>query len=368
MISCNGEDYKQFSVLQKQLWTLILGCITVVLTLVGRSKAISAMQTIIIALGLPYTLLICVMCVAIKMMMDMELHPDTLQDRTVQEGRYKVLYSNDNGLGFWATSIFHVVHHFDVLLGMDEMGTTQASWQIWVLAWCAPWYIAGDIVYRLWEVESDYSVPTPLLSAKFYSTAQREAQKFMCTLFVAFYVAIILAFTGIAVKNVEIIALTFYLVFVLMVCAMRSSVSKIYNVESHMLSDLMASGFLYPFALTQMHHQMQQPRPESEKFTRQPSFKGATEKATNVVAGMGALKALNKFKAKKSATSQPLTNQASLTQPDAPALPGATDSASGAVPPGSNGTTNADIVFLQLGGQSGTQQVTGPAPESFGHA
>lgn len=35
------------------------------------------MQTVIVAVGLPYTILVCVMCFSTQIMFEMELHPGT---------------------------------------------------------------------------------------------------------------------------------------------------------------------------------------------------------------------------------------------------------------------------------------------------
>ena len=64
---------------------------TVVMLIAGKSKALMAMQTCIVALGLPNTFQTCVICYAVKLAFDMELHDDTILDKSVSEGRYDKL-------------------------------------------------------------------------------------------------------------------------------------------------------------------------------------------------------------------------------------------------------------------------------------
>ena len=84
--------------MQKQMWSLFLGLVSIILLLVGKSQAIVALQTCIVALGLPNTCLVCVICFSIKAAVYMELHEDTDTSKTVHEGRYWI--------GVWVCGCF----------------------------------------------------------------------------------------------------------------------------------------------------------------------------------------------------------------------------------------------------------------------
>eukprot|EP00960_Hanusia_phi_P074226 768187-Hanusia_phi.AAC.1 len=103
------------SVVQKQLYSLWIGLVTMIMLLVGGNKALTALQTVIVVLGLPYTVIVCVMCYALHMAMEMELHEDTDQSLTVIQGRYNKLQEKDNGMEFWSHSILSITSVIDFL-------------------------------------------------------------------------------------------------------------------------------------------------------------------------------------------------------------------------------------------------------------
>lgn len=90
-----------------------------ILLIAGGNKALSALSTAIIAIGLPCTVMLCFICIACKVALDMELHEDTQIHLTVDEGRYAKYFVGDNGEENWHYSITGVLRIMDFLLRSD---------------------------------------------------------------------------------------------------------------------------------------------------------------------------------------------------------------------------------------------------------
>jgi Cys-rich protein (TIGR01571 family) len=235
----------------------VLGSITVFLMLAGNNMAFTALRSIIIALGLPSTILVCVMCISIKRIMDNELHPETNDDLSVSEGRYKAVL-NDNSI-LWSYSMFHPLHIFDIILARRGEMEDHASWKIYLLSTLAPWYVAGLVAGHMWKEgthKDDDSYSMPLFTTTFHSREQRMAQMLMVASSVCFYTAMILALAGLTVTNMASVAFTLYLACVVPLALLRASIRNLYKINSHPLEDLLACALCYPFALAQMYNEI----------------------------------------------------------------------------------------------------------------
>eukprot|EP00802_Teleaulax_amphioxeia_P003302 Tamp_03305.p1 GENE.Tamp_03305~~Tamp_03305.p1 ORF type:complete len:794 (+),score=136.84 Tamp_03305:747-3128(+) len=250
--------------IQKQFWSLMLGIVTIIMTVVGKSRALTAMQTVIVAVGLPYTILVCVMCFSTQIMFEMELHPGTDASLSVAEGRYDRLMSEDNGMEFWSTSILRVFQSSDIVFsGSLDDTLTRDEIKVYLMSLCAPWYILGVCCYKEQAVEENIDPdPSTLFSAKWRSHAQRKAQMIMFFSAALFYTSFILLITGAFVKNLWVPGLTFYFFFCCLVCITREEVRIMYSVGGGGVRNLAATVFFYPFTLAQMYFQFDHAVPE----------------------------------------------------------------------------------------------------------
>jgi hypothetical protein len=145
-LAANGPlKHERTKPIQKQLWSFSLGLMATILLIAGGTEALSAMQTIIIALGLPNTLLVTVMCTSLSLVLKMETHPDTVENLSVLEGRYDVLFircadplesepnsgihcltwclgalHRDNGMEFWNSSVLGVTSVLDYIVSLGH--------------------------------------------------------------------------------------------------------------------------------------------------------------------------------------------------------------------------------------------------------
>jgi len=82
-VCCNGwsqgESKRERAAMNLQIqgWCFMLGTTTTVMTLFGKERVLQTLQTIIVAVGLPYSVLVCMMCLSARILFDMELHPAT---------------------------------------------------------------------------------------------------------------------------------------------------------------------------------------------------------------------------------------------------------------------------------------------------
>lgn len=151
---------------------------SVVILVVGQAKATTALQTIIIAMGLPWTILISMVCIAMKSMFDMELHHDTNWDLTVSEGRYDLLASSDNGIEFWSTSIIGSMSIVDsVLQGKKVETPTTSQWKVNLMSLVCPYWQLGRIHLRATARTPEEEL-TRLHQIDMKSDRQKNAQMF----------------------------------------------------------------------------------------------------------------------------------------------------------------------------------------------
>jgi len=253
--------------IQKQLWSFLVGLITVVMLIAGKSKALMAMQTCIVALGLPNTFQTCVICYAVKLAFDMELHADTVLEKTVSQGRYNKLTNRDNGMEFWGSSLFRPFKFVDYLITITRSvpGPTQPPALrevavLWTTMTLFPFYWVGvcSIMCDL-EITDPSKVKLLQLSS---DLVLLRAQGLVAVSFVFFVLFIGLMFASISMKNTWVLGLVFYVFFVCAVALVRAKVATTYNLYCDVGRNLIAAGFFYSMSIAQMYFQLQLPRPQ----------------------------------------------------------------------------------------------------------
>jgi len=252
-LSGNGPlNHEPTKNIQKQLWSFTLGLMAVILLVAGGDQAISAMQTIIIALGLPYTLLVTAMCCSLYVVLSLEVHPDTALHLTFLEGRYDILYVRDNGMEFWSTSIFGVLSIMDYILSLGSRKSalpSLADWKLFFTAVLAPSYMVALIWVKVGKGD------TKALFTLSSDGRIRSAQMIMAFCLFNNLIAVLLLVLDSALHNMWVIGMMLHVFFVFALTGIRSHLRKNYNLGGDMFRDVMAGLFFYPFTLVQMYRE-----------------------------------------------------------------------------------------------------------------
>lgn len=205
-LSANGEP--EPPVIQRVFWALTEGACATALLYSGGTNSLKALQAVSIASGVPYTVLLCFMCVALWRAVKIEagdLDP-------------------------------HGPHFTTGLLDVLS-NPTSSSVQKVLLAVVAPWYSMGKAASKV---------------------AGREGRKcvYMLVLAVLFYLWIACMALEPVVTGISYIGWTVLCGFFAYATAIRNSIREKYGIYGNMAEDFFAVMITYPFAAYQMEHHM----------------------------------------------------------------------------------------------------------------
>lgn len=271
-IASNGEYDQAKSTVEKMLWSLLMGGISIIMLVVGKARALTALQTTIIALGLPNTLQTCLICYSVKIALDMELHPDTDVGKSVSQGRHHALSLQDNGLEFWANSLFRVLKLVDYLAavctgqaqsGLVDLPPIHDIVVHWLKMSVFPWYWLGVCDFMCAKNIHDPS-QVQIFRMDFADRHLVKCQALTAASCFFFHLALALVVAAAWIKNVWVIGLICYFIFALMIAYTRASVIHRYNIGGDVVRDCIAAIFLYAWTLEQMYSQLELPFPQSE--------------------------------------------------------------------------------------------------------
>ena len=206
-LSANGDPEPPVS--QRVFWALTEGATATALLNAGGEEGLVALQSMSIASGVPYTILLCMMCVALWRAVKMEagdLDPHGPQFNT--------------GL-------------LDVLSSPNKSMVGKI-----LLAVIAPWYSMGNAAYKLGGMKNSRWVYW-LISA------------------FPFYLWIILMTLEPLVDAISYVAWTVLFIFFAYGTSIRYSIRLKYNIYGNAAEDFFAVMLLYPFAAFQMEHHME---------------------------------------------------------------------------------------------------------------
>mmetsp|Transcript_6174 Transcript_6174/g.9829 ORF Transcript_6174/g.9829 Transcript_6174/m.9829 type:complete len:284 (-) Transcript_6174:157-1008(-) len=275
---------------QKQLWSFFLGGMTIVMLIAGKGKALVALQTCIIALGLPNTFQTCIVCYAVKIAMDMELHDDTYQNKTVSEGRYDKLSKRDNGFEFWSSSIFTPFKFVDYLITLNRQvpGPTEPPSLREAAHWIAmivfPWYWIG-VCSLMSELHICDPSQISLLKFDFSNKPLLHAQMITVSSFICFglFIGLCLASACFSYEKAWVLGVGSYIFFVCLIALVRENIVKAYNMSGDVGRNLIAAGLFYPLCIAQMYAQLQLDRPKANvKINSCGSFAQASFKPRSI--------------------------------------------------------------------------------------
>ena len=207
-LSANGDH--EPPVIQRIFWALTEGATATALLNAGGEEGLVALQSMSIASGVPYTMLLCMMCVALWRAVKMEggdLDPHGPQFTT--------------GL-------------LDVL----SCPTKETVGKV-LLAIFAPWYCMGNAAYKVGGRKDRRCI-------------------FWLILAVPFYAWIILMALEPLVRGISYVAWTVLFAFFAYGTSIRYTIREKFNIYGNAAEDFFAVMLLYPFAAVQMALHMDQ--------------------------------------------------------------------------------------------------------------
>ena len=203
-LSANGDPDPP--VPQRVFWALTEGATATALLYVGGTDALQALQAVSIAAGLPYTILLCFMCVALWRAVQMEA--EDLDPFGPQ----------------WRVSLFAPI--------------SSPSWEStykFLLAVLAPWYVIG------FAAEKRKASSSKVLACN------------MLLMGVPFYAWIgMMIVELIPVKGISYVGWAVLFLFFAVATAIRTSIRVADGIHGNMVEDFFAVMLLYPFAAFQM--------------------------------------------------------------------------------------------------------------------
>ena len=201
-LSANGEA--EPPVIQRVFWALTEGACATSLLYAGGQQALKALQAMSIASGVPYTILLCFMCVALWRAVKMEAGD------LDQHGPH------------FTTGLLDILSN-PTVLGVGKV----------LLAVVAPWYPMGKAAYKL-------------------GGSRGKKWLYMLILAVPFYLWILLMVLEPVVAGISYVGWTVLFAFFAYATAIRNAVREKYNIYGNMVEDFFAVMITYPFAATQM--------------------------------------------------------------------------------------------------------------------
>ena len=204
-LSANGDP--EPPVVQRIFWALTEGACATALLYAGGKEALNALQTVSIGSGVPYTILICFMCVALWRAVKMEAGDIDPNGPTFKTG----------------------------LLDVFTNPTTRSVFKT-ILAIFVPWYFMGFAAYKV---------------------GGPKARKctHMFTLASLFYISILLLALEPLVAGITYVGWTVLMGFFAYGTGIRYALREKFEINGNMCEDFFAMLLLYPFAAYQMEVQ-----------------------------------------------------------------------------------------------------------------
>ena len=212
-LSANGDPKPP--VLQRVFWALTEGATATALLYVGGNEALNALQTVSIASGVPYTIMLCFMCVALWRAVKVEagdLDPNGPQFTT--------------GL-------------LDVL----STPTVESVCKV-IISIFAPWYSMGTAAGMVEKQNGRMWAHMLIMALPFYACISMLVLERL-------YV-----FSGICY-----VGYTLLFGFFAYATGVRNSIREKYQINGNIAEDFFAVMVLYPFAAYQMEHHMKNHKP-----------------------------------------------------------------------------------------------------------
>lgn len=208
-LSANGDPDPP--ILQRVFWAFTEGATATALLYAGGPNALTALQTVSIAAGVPYTILLCFMCIALWRAVHVEAG---------------VL--DPNGPSFTVD-----------LLEVFSNPTLDSLSRVAVALFC-PWYPMGNAAWRL-------------------DGSKGSKIAYYLPIAIPFYLWVLGMALEPVVEGLSYLAWAILFAFFAYGTATRAGIREKYGINGNMAEDFFAVMLLYPFAAYQMDHFMERP-------------------------------------------------------------------------------------------------------------
>jgi hypothetical protein len=237
-IAANG---KECSVYQRVIWSFLEGAVAIGLMQAGGKESTGALQAISIVFGLPYTIVLCFMCVSLSVSCEQE-------DKMLKGDRSGLLSGSLQAprRGFKLElyrGIFDILE-FVCSLDAKYLSSFAASIVPFLRDSILPFLTVWSCFTKLGKM-SNYNVLNAVLAAVF------------TILWIGLGVATVADYVIDSGTNYASFSLTFYVGFVCIVTQVRTQVRLAYQIDGNIVEDFLASFFLYPMVLMQCAFQCQ---------------------------------------------------------------------------------------------------------------
>ena len=213
-LSANGDP--EPPVLQRIFWALTEGATATALLYAGGKDALNALQTVSIASGVPYTIMLCFMCVALWRAVKIEAG-----DLDIDGPQF-------------TTSLLEVL----------STPTTESVLKV-LLSIVAPWYCIGVAAGEVKKPKGRTWMHMLILAIPFYG--------WIALLVIGFFVRLSLGYVGWCVL----------FGFFAYATGIRNLIREKHGINGNMVEDFFAVSVLYPFAAYQMEHHMRNYQPRN---------------------------------------------------------------------------------------------------------
>ena len=208
-LSANGDPDPP--ILQRVFWALTEGATATALLVAGGTDALTALQTVSIAAGIPYTILLCFMCVAL----------------------WRAVKIETGELDFYGPSFSVGLLEVFTNPTLDSMFGT-------IMAIFIPWYPIGNAAHKL-------------------NGSKGSKVPYYLSLAIPFYLWILGMILEVLVEGMSYLAWTVLFAFFAYGTAIRIGIREKYGINGNMVEDFFAVMLVYPFAAFQMDHHMSHP-------------------------------------------------------------------------------------------------------------
>jgi choline-glycine betaine transporter len=231
MISANGTK-KEPHRIQKVLWAWTEGAVAIALMRID-SKGTQALQAVSICCGLPYTILLCFMCVSLY-----KAVKEDQGDLEAIETRPQWVFGLYEGI----FDIFEAFASLDKGSGAREYLPSSGVVVSFFKGFVAPFEPCRVFLHK-------HGQQSPVIGV---------------ALFFSFYMAVALVISGEVNKSSGhwAIGWTFYMAFCALFANVRCEARKVYEIDGNWVEDFFCVMFLYPQTAAQLEHQLAQPEPK----------------------------------------------------------------------------------------------------------
>jgi hypothetical protein len=225
-IAANGKDC---SVVQRVFWSFTEGIVAIGLMQAGGSDSTAALQAISVVMGLPYTIVLCFMCVSLSVACEQE---DKGSQQACRSGFKLELY---RGI-------------FDIL---EFACSFDPKYLHSFLSSIVPFL--KDAILPFLTVWSCFS---KLGNGKM--STFNTLNSVLAVVFTIMWISLRVATVADAkYASLSSFSWTFYVAFVCIVTQVRTQVRLAYQIDGNIVEDFLASFFLYPMVLMQCAFQCQ---------------------------------------------------------------------------------------------------------------